>query len=184
MPDYVIGDVHANPKALQALCELINLQPTDHLYFIGDLVGKGPDSWGVLKMLTTSLQHQHTLLIGNHDLHLLAKVCKAPNDYTEAQHQLLHVYQKGHLALWHTQSQSLLAHAGVWPSWTIDQTLDIAKETLETIFQDIQAGTFHLHLYLEILVYLWFSQFFLNVFLNIFQIIFSSVSVMFLKSFK
>ena len=65
----VIPDVHGCAHTLQALLEAINLQPNDQLFFLGDLVNKGPRSLAVLEMVM-ALQQQHSqvyVLRGNHE---------------------------------------------------------------------------------------------------------------------
>lgn len=65
----VIGDVHGCYAELHCLVNKLNLQPTDHLIFVGDLIHKGPDSPGVLDLILL-IQKQTcrvTNLLGNHE---------------------------------------------------------------------------------------------------------------------
>jgi len=69
MATYCIGDIHGCLAELQALLQLIKFNPTkDRLYFVGDLVNRGPYSLEVLRLIK-SLPHT-TITLGNHDLHL------------------------------------------------------------------------------------------------------------------
>lgn len=45
---YVIGDVHGCNKTLNSLLLKLKLNQADSLYFVGDLIDRGPDSKGVI----------------------------------------------------------------------------------------------------------------------------------------
>ena len=47
MRKIVIGDVHGCLEELRTLISRLSLQKTDELVFVGDLLNKGPDSFGV-----------------------------------------------------------------------------------------------------------------------------------------
>src|SRR5690606_23210429 len=69
---YLIGDLQGCCDPLERLLATIDFSPSrDRLYLLGDLVNRGPDSFGVLKKLR-SLGDSAVCLLGNHDLHLLA----------------------------------------------------------------------------------------------------------------
>ena len=85
-PVYAIGDVHGEYKKLLHLLHINNIIDKEHhwcaknasLWFIGDLVDRGPDGIGVIELLMR-LQNEATAvggsvgsLMGNHDLMLLA----------------------------------------------------------------------------------------------------------------
>jgi hypothetical protein len=64
----VIGDVHGCRSELEALLSKLGPGRTDTLVFVGDLVARGPDSRGVLK-LVRELGAQ--VVLGNHEERLL-----------------------------------------------------------------------------------------------------------------
>src|SRR3989338_5922782 len=69
---YLMGDLQGCCKPLERLLQTIEFSPSrDHLFVLGDLVNRGPDSLGVLRRLR-ELDNAATCLLGNHDLHLLA----------------------------------------------------------------------------------------------------------------
>jgi serine/threonine protein phosphatase 1 len=65
----VIGDVHGCYFELRALLEEIGHRPTDRLFFVGDLIAKGPANREVLDFVRTT-RHCASVL-GNNELALL-----------------------------------------------------------------------------------------------------------------
>ena len=133
---YLIGDVQGCCGALQQLLEVLDFSPSrDHAIVLGDLVNRGPDSLGTLRLLR-GLGDAATCLLGNHDLHLLAVahgIRKAHRSDTldglltasdrEAwidwvRHRRMALHRHG----W------LMVHAGVPPPWTLSTTLQLAAE--------------------------------------------------------
>jgi len=62
----IIGDVHGCLRELEALLERVRPGPGDQLWFAGDLVNRGPDSGGVVR-LARALGAR--MVKGNHDHH-------------------------------------------------------------------------------------------------------------------
>ena len=137
---YFIGDVQGCDEALQRLLTTLAFSPSrDTLFFLGDLVNRGPDSATVLRRLMgfgTSVQ----CVLGNHDLHLLAVSVGAQrpgrkdtlNDILRApdRHALLEWLRHQRMAILqeHQNHSYLLVHAGVLPAWSATKTIALARE--------------------------------------------------------
>ncbi|WP_063800849.1 metallophosphoesterase family protein [Mastigocoleus testarum] len=63
-----IGDVHGHYKGLMTLLEMIAPSSSDSIYFLGDLIDRGPQSAQVVKFVKES---PHKCLLGNHEQMLL-----------------------------------------------------------------------------------------------------------------
>ena len=141
MATYAIGDVQGCFHALQKLVKCTKFDPTtDRLWFVGDLVNRGPDSLDVLRYIK-NLGHAAVTVLGNHDLHLLAvwagisqlhrkdtlsSVLSAP-DCDELLTWLRH------RPLVHREHNYVMLHAGLLPQWTIEQTEKLAREVEEAL---------------------------------------------------
>lgn len=160
MPDnadmalYLIGDVQGCHDALTRLLYALDFSPSrDTLFLLGDLVNRGPDNLGVLRRLQ-GLGASARCLLGNHDLHLLAlhrglvplKRGDTLQDVLESPDRdaLMHWLQQQSLAIQH--DDCLMVHAGVLPSWTVEQTLALAAE-MEQVLRGPQAEVFFQHMY-------------------------------------
>jgi len=141
MATYAIGDIQGCMRTLTRLLMRIDFRPhQDHLLIVGDLVNRGPHS---LEALRWAYAHRHslTLVLGNHDLALLAYAAGVrplrPKDTFAA---LLHAPDRDELLAWlirrpfaHLHGDVLLLHAGVLPSWDLNTTLaraDMAHRAL------------------------------------------------------
>ena len=155
---YLIGDVQGCDTALERLLDTVSFSKSrDTLYFLGDLVNRGPDSAGVLRRLM-SLEHAAQCVLGNHDLHLLAvahgvrpaqrgdtlaSVLDAPDrnamlEWLRQQAMAMQIQQSGHTLL--------MVHAGVLPQWSSATTMALAAE-VESALRSAKLLDFLHHMY-------------------------------------
>jgi bis(5'-nucleosyl)-tetraphosphatase (symmetrical) len=143
MARWAIGDVQGCAAELTELIARIRFRPDrDQLWFVGDLVNRGPQSLQVLR-LVRSLGESAQTVLGNHDLHLLAvalagarlrkhdtldEVLDAPD-----RDALLEWLLQRPLAYQQPGSDELLLHAGVVPQWSASQTLGLAAEVQQAL---------------------------------------------------
>ena len=136
MATYAIGDVQGCNDALQRLLDHIRFDPScDRLWFVGDLVNRGPDSLNVLRYIK-NLRDRAVVVLGNHDLFLLAVaegiVTVRPEDTLQ---EILTATDRDELLAWVRQQRLLyregpfvLVHAGLLPQWSIDGAQQLAQE--------------------------------------------------------
>jgi len=157
MATYVIGDIQGCYTELQQLLELVQFDPSqDVLWCTGDLVNRGPHSLEVLRFFK-QLKERAVVVLGNHDLHLLA-VAYGNEDYLHPRDTLLPILQAAdseelidwlrHRPVLHHDAQLgfTLIHAGLPPQWNLAQASQCARE-LETTLRSQQCQTYFAHLY-------------------------------------
>ena len=136
MATYAIGDVQGSFKELQALLGTIGFERNkDCLWFVGDLVNRGPASLATLRFVRDLSARARTVL-GNHDLHLLALahgVVKEREDDTLA--EVLAAPDRDELLDWlrrlpmiHVEANYVLVHAGLLPQWDVATAKTLASE--------------------------------------------------------
>lgn len=149
MPTYVIGDIQGCAGQLEKLLERIHAASSSspRIIFAGDLINRGPDSLGTLRIIR-ALGASADVILGNHDLHLLAvangirkpsrsdtlnAILDAPDreewmDWLRS--KPLAIFEQGHL----------IVHAGVLPTWTAEKTLSLSREVETALKSDEWAG--------------------------------------------
>lgn len=156
MADYAIGDLQGCFTPLQILLDMVDFNPSrDHLYCVGDIVARGPDSLACLNLLAKQT-NSVTITLGNHDLHFLACVetnqAANPKDKLES---LFNFPQLSHLvdflkaqplAYFHEQTKSFISHAGLYPTWSIEQALDFARHA-ERCYQGVNSTDYFRQMY-------------------------------------
>lgn len=136
MATYAIGDIQGCFEALGALLERIAFdRARDRLWFVGDLVNRGPHSLEVLRFVR-ELGERTTVVLGNHDLHLaclaegstrrraddtLDAVLAAP----DARELLAWLRQR---SLLHVENGYAMVHAGLLPQWSLERAQGLARE--------------------------------------------------------
>jgi len=62
---YVMSDIHGNMARFDSILKQINLQPTDELYILGDVIDRYPDGIKILRRVM-AMPNAH-MLLGNHE---------------------------------------------------------------------------------------------------------------------
>ncbi len=150
MAHYAIGDVQGCYEPLRRLLDKLNFDPAaDELWFCGDLVNRGGRSLEVLRAVH-DLRRQSRVVLGNHDLHLLAYAAcgRRQRQANPEFDQILNAADGAQLIAW-LQARPLLihepglrvamVHAGLLPTWDLTRARALAGE-LETALRGPGAG--------------------------------------------
>lgn len=136
MADYAIGDVQGGLASLERLLTRIRFQRgQDRIWFTGDLINRGPDSLGCMR-LVKSLDESAHVVLGNHDLHFLcveagtthARRGDTIDDILQAADRRELSDWLRHLPLVVRESGWLMVHAGLLPQWTEQDAVLYANE--------------------------------------------------------
>lgn len=141
MATYAVGDLQGCFAPLQRLLEKIKFDSkVDQLWFVGDLVNRGPDSLQTLRFVK-SLGAGAVVVLGNHDLHLLtvaAGFVKAHRGDTL--NEILNAPDGEELLTWlryrpllHRALGFTMIHAGLLPDWSIEQAQSLATEVEDAL---------------------------------------------------
>lgn len=157
MSTYAIGDLQGCLDAFETLLNHIDFHPDrDRLLLVGDLVNRGPDSLGTLRRVH-ELRHQLRVVLGNHDLHLLAaaqgattlkrKDTLAPILAAPDRDRLLNWLQRQPLLVELPTFGAVMAHAGLPPLWMLEQARERAREVEAVLADPTRAPIFFEHMY-------------------------------------
>ena len=133
---YAIGDVQGCHDQLLRLLDRIAFDPArDTLWFVGDLVNRGPQSLAVVRFVK-GLEGRAITVLGNHDLALLVvaqgiKRAHASDTFGDIlaapdRDELLEWLR--HQKMMHADGHYAMVHAGLLPQWSIEQALGLAGE--------------------------------------------------------
>lgn len=102
MRTFVIADIHGKNKLFRRALEEIDLQPSDALIILGDLIDRGEDSKGALDTVISLKERGYniTCLFGNHEQMLL-------DSYLSENHLKLWLYNGGDKTLSSFQADSI-----------------------------------------------------------------------------
>src|SRR5688572_14057175 len=141
MATYAIGDVQGCFDELQALLERVGFnRQHDRLWFVGDLVNRGPKSLEVLR-LVMELGERAVTVLGNHDLHLITQHegferRRKDDTFTD----VLGAPDAKELIEWlrtrpmmHVEGGWAMVHAGLLPHWSVEKSLALANEVEQAL---------------------------------------------------
>jgi len=155
MASYAVGDIQGCLEPLKALLHKVGFSSADTLWVAGDLVNRGPDSLATLRYIK-SLGERAKVVLGNHDLHLLALHHKdAQLKPTDTLYPIFLAHDREPLLAWLQQQpllhydkafDTVMTHAGIPPCWTLDQAQTYAAE-LQHVLTGDDASSFFAHMY-------------------------------------
>jgi len=130
-----IGDLQGCNARLGALLHRADPDNSRPLWFAGDLVNRGPHSLAALRRLR-ALGNRATVVLGNHDLHLLASATGVRKTHrSDTLDDIMLADDRAALLDWvrtrplaHLADGHLMVHAGVFAQWTPEETVALAAE--------------------------------------------------------
>jgi len=146
MAVYAVGDIQGCHDEFLALLDRLRFDPAaDRLWLVGDLVNRGPRSLEVLRTVR-DLGDAAVVVLGNHDLHLLALAGGQRRRRREPELEtVLQAPDRDELLDWLAARPLLhrdvrigwtLLHAGLPPQWTVDDAARAAREVERALVQD------------------------------------------------
>ena len=157
MAVYAIGDIQGCYDELRELLAMIHFDPEcDRLWFVGDLVNRGPKSLETLRFVR-DLGTTAITVLGNHDLHLLAAAYGIRPDTIddETLEPVLAATDRDELIDWlrrrpllHHDADLgyLMVHAGLPPQWDLSLARQCAGE-VESVLRSDRLEAFLSHMY-------------------------------------
>ncbi len=136
MASYAIGDVQGCFDELKKLLEVMDFRKKkDRLWFVGDLVNRGPKSLETLRFVR-DLGERAVTILGNHDLHLVTQhegfERRRKDDTFD---DVLEARDAQELVAWlrtrpmmHAEGGYAMVHAGIVPQWSVEKALALGKE--------------------------------------------------------
>lgn len=154
--NYAIGDIQGCYQPLQELLAAIAFNPAqDRLWLVGDLVNRGPQSLEVLRFIS-QLATKPIIVLGNHDLHLLAVHSGVRRISRHDTFQdVLAAEDADELCDWLRQQPLIyhdkalavtMVHAGIPAQWSLQDALHFAQEA-QQVLQSEQHAEFFQHMY-------------------------------------
>lgn len=141
MATYAIGDIQGCAAALRDLIDRLPWNPQrDRLWFVGDLVNRGPESAEVLRLIRNLGDRARTVL-GNHDLYLLAAgegllKPRAKDTFTD----VLDATDRWELLQWlreqpllYEEPPYVMVHAGLLPQWSLQEARMLSQEVADAL---------------------------------------------------
>ena len=148
MATWAIGDLQGCYDATRRLLDRLAFDPArDRLWFCGDLVNRGGESLETLR-LVHSLREHSSVVLGNHDLSLVAIGERRPEDQRRVNPDLQRVLFADdarelldwlrQLPLVHADRELgwLMVHAGLAPKWTTQMAEKHAREVEQRLRGD------------------------------------------------
>lgn len=140
MSTWIIGDIHGCFDTLMRLLRRIDFDPrADRIIQVGDLANKGPKTLEVIRW-AKGLGDRFQMVLGNHDLHLLARAEGRRTRKEDTLQRVLKAPDREELLTWLGGQPLILrfgsvvvVHAGFVPSWSLNEAESLARAGEEAI---------------------------------------------------
>ncbi len=142
MARIAVGDVQGClPELRQLLKQADFRSDRDEVWFVGDLVNRGPDSLGTLRFVR-ALGDNARVVLGNHDLHLLAVAFGGSRKLRadDTLDDILNAADRESLMEWLVsrplavrEGSDLMVHAGIVPQWTVEEVMTLSAEVEQAL---------------------------------------------------
>ncbi len=158
MAIYAIGDIQGCFDELMKLLDLLKFDPAaDQLWLAGDLVNRGPNSAAVLRFAQNMGPERVRIVLGNHDLHLLANAAGVVDYHhsMDTMESVLNADDRDELIFWLRQQPLFyhdeklafsMVHAGIPAEWSIVECQQRTIE-VESVLQLDNWHEFFQHMY-------------------------------------
>lgn len=146
MATYIIGDLQGCFDPLQQLLQQLNYDiATDELWFVGDIVNRGPQSLECLRFVKKVVEAgRGRMVLGNHDFHLLAQAAGLERfrSRKDTLQPILEAPDRDVLIDWlrqqpllvrHPVYPAVMVHAGIPPQWNHSEATTHADEVHEVL---------------------------------------------------
>lgn len=139
MAEYAIGDLQGCFDPLLRLLDHLQFNDRlDRLWFVGDLVNRGPQSLAVLRFIK-NLPKPARVVLGNHDIHLLNQLfgTHPKHNQEDTFQDILNAPDREELGHWlraqplvhhDADLQVVMCHAGINPQWDLITAKKYAQE--------------------------------------------------------
>lgn len=141
MATLAIGDVQGCYDQLMRLLALAGYdERRDTLWFVGDLVNRGPKSLETLRF-ARGLSSRAVTVLGNHDLNLLAVAAGVRKPHRgDTDGEVLSAPDGNELLDWlrrqkmiHVENGYVMVHAGLLPQWSVPRAAALAREVEDAL---------------------------------------------------
>jgi bis(5'-nucleosyl)-tetraphosphatase (symmetrical) len=158
MAIYAIGDIQGCDDEFARLLDELRFDPQrDRVWLVGDLVNRGPHSLRVLRRVK-ALGDAATVVLGNHDLHLLALAYSRnePFKSKDTLDEILTAPDRDELLAWLRERPMLhhdaalgytMIHAGLPPQWDLNTAQRCANELEQALRDEAHCRELFEHLY-------------------------------------
>ena len=146
MSTYAIGDVQGCFSELELLLNKINFDASiDEIWFVGDLVNRGPESLKAIQFVR-SLGNSAKCVLGNHDIHLIAchvgvQSCKPKSSLNQIlthklADEIIDWLRFQPLLHYDPHLNWVMVHAGFIPQWDLTLAQSCAHEVENQLRND------------------------------------------------